>query len=184
MRIDCEIKSDRKWVSRAMRATMGIQEEGVPISDARLRFLVRAGHSPAEEWEVWIDALVPERVHTHVVRHEEIGKYVATSRPDIAGEMFTDGMRKLSLCINAKRLVEIMRIRLCGKAWWETRILFRGIAAKVIAIEPCFNGLLAPTCVWYGFCPEHCDARPTCGYMQKKHYKAERAKLIGGENEG
>ena len=179
MKIECQIKSDRRWVSRAMRSTMGLPEHTNPISDELLRFLIRAGHSPAEEWEVWIDATVPERVHTHVVRHEEIGKYVATSRPDIVGERPKDGMRKLSMRINAKRLVEIMRIRLCGKAWWETRLLFRAIAAKVIELEPCLDGLFAPTCVWYGFCPEHCEARPTCGYMDTENYGREREKIMG-----
>lgn len=178
MRISVEVKCGTEWVARAMRSTMGKVGEST-ISGGTFRHMLMAGHSPAEEWEVWIDAIVPERVHTHVVRHKDIGKYVATSRPDIVGDAVGDGNRVLSLRINGKRLIEIMRVRLCGKAWYETLMLFRLIAEKVIKIEPAFRGLLAPTCVWYGFCPEESEARKCCGFIGTDMFEGERGALIG-----
>lgn len=171
MKIEIKIKSGREWVAKAMHATQG--KDSDRMSDETFRGLLRACHSPVEEYQIWIDAEVPERVHTHIVRHEEIGKYVSTSRPDLVkagqGLAVPTGWRKLSLCIDAKRLIEICRQRLCQKAWWETRIFFEGVAKAVEAEEPAFRGLLAPVCVWYGFCPEAFGSRRGCGFVETQY---------------
>jgi hypothetical protein len=179
MEVSVEIKSGREWVARGMKSTMGQTGRQSGLSDKTFLSMLKPGHSPIEEYEIWIDAIVPERVHTHVVRHEEIGKYVATSRPDISYcKPIEDGMRRLSLKINAKRLIEIMRIRLCGKAWHETVDLFNMIALKLILLDRVFKSVLVPTCVWYGFCPEN----KCCGYIKTEQYVKERNCLIGDSN--
>ena len=84
MFVEVEIKSGRNWVARSMRSTMnalGVMGSN-RLSNKIFERLLVARHSPIEEYEVWVDAIVPERVHTHVVRHKELGKYVGTSRPD------------------------------------------------------------------------------------------------------
>lgn len=158
------IKSGKEWVKRAMFSTMGKDSQSNFLSDPTWRSLLVGRHSPIEEYELWIDCVVPERVMDHVVRHKEIGKYVATSRPDISyGKEIEDGMRKLSLCINAKRLIEISWQRLCSCAWSETIELFEEIKKQVTAIDPILGGVLAPSCAWFNNCPEirHCGRNTT-----------------------
>ena len=64
-----------------------------------------------------------------------------------------DGLAALRL-IKAE-LPEIKIVMLTMSA--EDEDLFEAIKYKLIEIEPCFDGLLNPTCVWYKFCPEACS---------------------------
>ena len=142
MHVEVFIKSGREWVRAGMRATMGklFTENDInkKLTDNTFKGLLVGRHSPSEEFEFWINAVVPERVHTHVVRHKELGKYVATSRPDISYNVpVTDGMRMLSLRINAKRLIEICWQRRCNASWNETKELFDNIAQEVIKLRSC-----------------------------------------------
>ena len=179
MKVSVEIKSGREWVKRGMFASMGRQGmPKAPLTDETLRDLLVAMHSPIEEYEVWVDAIVPERVHTHIVRHKEVGKYVATSRPDIwYHQAIEDGERMLSLRFNAKRLIEVMQKRLCLCSWSDTVSLFQEIRKQLVEVEPMFQDVLAPTCVWYGFCPEP----KKCGYNKSKQYEVLRKNLTGEE---
>lgn len=173
MKVQVTIKSDEKAVKEAMLVTTGntpvISPEAwakaneKPLSNDLLLSLTMAKHSPIEEYVIVVDALVPERVHTHIVRHEEIGKYVTTSRPDVPwAKDIQDGMRPLRLVINLKRMVEIMQQRLCKKAWKDTRFLFLVIREKLEKFIPRISILLQPPCVWYDFCPE---CKRGCGYI-------------------
>lgn len=188
MLVNVEIKSGREWVKRGMLSTMGV----TPLTDsvkfesamskvlavATFESLLLGRHSPIEEFEVWIDAIVPERVHTHVVRHKELGKYVATSRPDISYmRPLEDGERSLSLRINAKRLIEISWQRRCFRAWKDTRKLFDMIEGLLIQKEPAFTKFLKPSCVWFGACVEtHPDNK--CEYYKTKKAMRERIEWI------
>jgi len=167
MKVKVEIKAGRDWVKRGMLTTMGINPLNdfekyhkamhVQLTDATFESLLIGRHSPCDEFEIWVDAIVPERVHTHVVRHKELGKYVATSRPDIWYNIELNPyipVRLLSLCIPAKRMIEICWDRLCFKAWKETIQLFEEIKKELCLIEPVFKPFLEPSCVWFGFCPQ------------------------------
>ncbi len=113
----------RNMVKRAMLATAGITKLSKPelfekkmkskLSKKKFQDLMRACHSPLNEYVFWIDAIVPERVHTHVVRHEKLGKYVATSRPDIDYAIeLEDDHRILSMKIPLDRMKDVMMVRL------------------------------------------------------------------------
>ena len=179
MEVNIEIKSGKKWVKRAAWSTMG--KHGEPKSELTIetfQSLLIGRHSPIEEYEIWVDAIVPERVHTHVVRHKELGKYIATSRPDISYmRKLEDGERYISLRFNAKRLIEIMMLRKCNRSWHETRRLFFKIEHELVKLEPAFRPFLVPSCVWYGFCNEtHPDNE--CDYMKTPRYTSERKNLV------
>ena len=162
MEVEVTIKSGRSWVRRAMNSTMGKFGTVVGLSDKTFHDLLVARHSPISEYVIWVDAVVSNRVHTHVVRHKELGKYVATSRPDIKyGSEMADGMRPLSLRIDAKRLIEIMQVRLCDCSWNETIELFEEIRDQVEDLDSTLGLLLAPSCSWMGFC---CEPK-CCGYL-------------------
>ena len=154
----------RKYVKRAMLSTQGIntirdkdnasRHTKWRLSDKVLLPMLLDLHSPIEEMRFWIEVYATNRVIDHLVRHEEIGKYVASSRPDIDTTTDnSDGMRYASFSINGKRLIEIMQQRLCNKAWHDTQDITYMIRDKVIEIEPLFAYVLYPKCVWYGFCP-------------------------------
>ncbi len=159
-----EIKAGREWVKRGMLATMGntlITNENlhedlkIVLSNATFESLLLGRHSPIEEYEIWVSTIVPERVHTHIVRHKELSKYVATSRPDISYMMEVEnGYRVLDLKFNAKRLIEICWQRLCFRAWVDTIALMKSVKEAVIETESCFEKFLHPSCVWFGFCVE------------------------------
>ena len=173
------IITGREMVKRAMYATMGREYVGDTVSDATMLALLKPRHSPIEEYRFWFDLIVPERSHTHIVRHEEIGKYVASSRPDLAYcTPIADGHRQMSLSIDAKRLIEIMMQRLCFKAWGETKEVFVAMRNAVIQLDPVFSAVLVPQCVWYGFCPEHSAKRPGCGYNKSLAFEKERGALV------
>ena len=121
----------RKYVKRAMLSTQGIntirdkdnasRHTKWRLSDKVLLPMLLDLHSPIEEMRFWIEVYATNRVIDHLVRHEEIGKYVASSRPDIDTTTDnSDGMRYASFSINGKRLIEIMQQRLCNKARHET----------------------------------------------------------------
>ena len=180
MHVEVFIKSGREWVRAGMRTTMGqiLKEEdlGKTLTDNTFKSLLVGRHSPAEEFEIWVNAVVPERVHTHVVRHKELGKYVATSRPDISYNVpLEDGNRILALRINAKRLIEICWQRKCFASWKETRELFNAISDIVENLDEAFKGLLVPSCVWMGWCPE---VNNKCKYYTTPKYVKERKNLL------
>ena len=179
MEVIVEIKSGKKWVKRAAWSTMGKHgEPKTELTDETFQSLLIGRHSPIEEYEIWVDAIVPERVHTHIVRHKETGKYIATSRPDISYmRPLEDGERYISLRINAKRLIEIMMVRKCNRSWMETRALFKMIALETTKLEPALKPFMVPSCVWYGFCNEtHPDNE--CRYMDSPRYGVERKDLV------
>jgi len=156
----------RELVKEAMLATMNItqlsqpelyeQRMSIPLSDKVFRMMLIGTHSPVKRCKIYIEAVIPNRVMTHITRHHDTLHYVGTSRPDIRyGKETPDGMRIVSMEYDAKRLIEICKLRLCGMAWKETIELFEEIKRQVLELEPCFDGFLNPSCVWLGgVCPE------------------------------
>jgi len=180
MHVEIFLKSGREWVGAGMRQTMGEMitstEDMKTITTKTFKGLLVGRHSPIEEYEVWVVCVVPERVHTHVVRHKEISKYVTTSRPDISyHKPIKNDERILALRFNAKRLIEICWQRRCLASFVDTVKLFDAIADKVESLDPAFEGLLVPSCVWMGWCPE---VNNKCKYYKTKKHHAERTKLL------
>lgn len=175
MKVEVFIINDKDQVKRAMLATKGLKPTtDKPINDEVWFGMLRAKHSPIEEYRVWVYAEVPERVHTHIVRHEEIGKYVTTSRPDIKGNQeLKDGYRKIALVINAKRLIEIANQRLCYGAVWGDTLKF--VQAIVNSLEDeTLKRFLVPPCVVYGCCID----KAKCGYDRSVRYAKQREKFV------
>lgn len=175
IKVETFILNGKEEVKRAMLATKGLKPKtDKPLNDEVWFDMLRAKHSPIEEWRVWIYAEVPERVHTHVVRHEEIGKYVTTSRPDIKGnKQLQDGHRKLSLVINAKRLIEIANQRLCYGAVWGDTLKFMQAVVDTLD-DDILKRFLVPPCVVYGCCID----KSKCGYNRSNKYQTQRAKFV------
>lgn len=170
MYVNIEIKSDKYWVYRAMLATQ--RKKPKPdgtLKDASWFHMLRDKHSCIEEFELWIDAIVPETVHKHIVRHKEIGKYVATSRPDLKhGTPLQEGMRSLSLRINAKRMIEIAEQRRCEDSWSETVDFVNEIVKNIP--DKTLKAFCTPKCVRCNWCIGSAD----CGYILTDEFKKDR----------
>jgi len=180
MHVEIFLKSGREWVGAGMRQTMGEMltstDNMKSITTKTFRGLLVGRHSPIEEYEVWVVCVVPERVHTHVVRHRELSKYVTTSRPDISyHKPIKEGERVLALKFNAKRLIEICWQRRCNASWIDTAKLLDTIAEKVESLDVAFSGLLVPSCVWFGWCTE---VNNKCKYYTTGAYAVQRTKLL------
>jgi len=172
--VECEIKSGRKWVKTAELATQGLKPKTAHFSDNRLLAQLYPTHSTIEEYEFWFYCVVTERIHTHIVRHKEIGKYVQTSRPDISkrAPRAPEGYRFLALKINAKRLVEICMDRLCHASHVDTVMFMKMVRDSVIEVEPCMQYVLFSKCVWHDECVE---VNTNCGYWGTSKWNTERA---------
>lgn len=169
--MEITILNDKHDVKRAMLATMGLKpKSNNELNKESWRQMLRGKHSPIEEYRIWIEDIVTERVHTHLVRHEEIGKYVATSRPDIKGHTtVVDGMRKIALSINAKRLIEIMEQRLCkGDVWCDTYYFFDELLHLIPDDD--LRDFCQPPCVKY----IRCFSQKNCGLIGKPEFKTLR----------
>jgi hypothetical protein len=156
------------------------------LTRATLFDLLLSKDSPIEEMVFWVEMYLPERVHTHLSRHKEIAKYVATSRVDIQGSTpLVDGMRWMSLRLNAKRLIEISELRLCYKSWHETIKVWKEVVRQCILIEPLLMYVLEKPCVKYGYCNK---GRKTCGDktfpMQYDLFKNDIAMFLSNNKKG
>lgn len=189
--VGVEIITDRYWVKRAALKTRHLDPLTPGLSDKGFLGLLLGLHSPIQEFKIWVDLdNLAERVHTHLVRHRETGKYVATSRPDIEDELkaiknkLADELgakknqvsfRSMAWTINAERVIEIAKRRLCVRSWDETIQATLFIKDALEELEPVLASLMFPTCVWLGECPEGAEC---CGYDETADFHAERDQLL------
>lgn len=69
---------------------------------------------------------------------------------------------------NVRNLIDMSRQRLCGRAYWEYRKLFRDILSALRSYSPewetLINLTMKPKCELLGYCPE----AHSCGHMPKE----------------
>jgi hypothetical protein len=183
MEIHVRKLTDRDVVKRAMLTTQGkVPVTDSILSDETMEVQLFGKHSTLETYifEVYIDGCT-EREHTHIVRHEEIGKFVSTSRPD-----WSDGTcnnaRKIRLFVPVSRMIDIMSQRLCGSAWYGTKRIFEEIRKQVFELDETVGKFLVPPCSKFGYCTE---VRSCCGYVNStrcktdyEYFKARSIKLV------
>ena len=182
MKITVTKLTDATEVKRAMLATQGKKLKTTGISDDTMQVQLLGLHSTLEGYifNVLIEGC-KEREHTHIVRHEEIGKYVSTARPDWSDESTQDS-RLILLRIPADRLIEICSRRLCGAAWKGTREIFYEIKKQVEKLDPLLWRYLTPPCSKTNYCTE---VRACCGYIgsgrqerEYEYFKSESTRLV------
>jgi len=66
---------------------------------------------------------------------------------------------KLVMTMNARELIHAAGLRLCLRAQWEIRELFRRIKEEVEKVAPFIGAHLQPKCYRLGYC----DERESCG---------------------
>ena len=69
--------------------------------------------------------------------------------------------------MNARSLCWISKMRCCNKAQWEIRKIVNKWVSDVKSVSPLIGGLLGPTCVTMGYCPEGKDSFKNRGVVIK-----------------
>jgi thymidylate synthase ThyX len=67
--------------------------------------------------------------------------------------------------VNAQELMQMARMRLCGQASPETRIVMVQLCDEVVRLNPEFSEFLVPKCVTRNGCNEF----KSCGWYERNH---------------
>ena len=159
-----EIQRVTSWtdVLNAARFTQRKEPRSGEPSVTWKKKIIKAEHSPLRCLIFNIDLYdIPNYVSVHLVRHH-VGcqPFVSTSRPDIDGKQIPrNKQRKTDPCntrlfINAQEIINISKVRLCGKAEFVTKSIWREVIEELGKIEPELANACVPSCLYRGFCPE------------------------------
>lgn len=130
--------------------------------------MLEAEHSPIRTLMFTVRMELPYWVSVHFCRHKYgVEHYVSSQRNDRQkaydrttapqGATVTHVMD-----VNAQELIQMARMRLCGQASVETRMVMAEIRDKVIETNPEFTDFLVPKCVMRRGCNEFVS----CGYWK------------------
>ena len=130
-------------------------------SRAWMKKIIKAEHSPLRCLMFNIDFYdIPNYVSVHLVRHVHAQPFVSTSRPDIDGKQIPrEEQRKtdpvnMRLFLNAQEIINISKVRLCNKAEFQTRVIWREVINELRKTEPELANACVPNCIYRGHCPE------------------------------
>lgn len=132
--------------------------------------MLEAEHSPIRTLMFTVRMELPYWVSVHFCRHKYgVEHYVSSQRNDRQkaydrttapqGAMVTHVMD-----VNAQELIQMARMRLCGQASVETRMVMAEIRDKVLETNPEFTDFLVPKCVMRRGCNEFVP----CGYWKDR----------------
>ena len=158
-----EITRVTSWAD-VLNAARFTQRKG-PISGepsiAWKKKIIKAEHSPIRCLLFNIDFYdIPNYVSVHLVRHIHAQPFVSTSRPDIDGKQVPRDEQKktdpvnMRLFLNAQEIINISKVRLCNKAEFITRTVWREAIEELRKIEPELANACVPNCFYRGHCPE------------------------------
>ena len=158
-----EITRVTHW-SDVLNAARFTQRKGPMSGEPSIKWkkkIIKAEHSPLRCLMFNIDFYdIPNYVSVHLVRHVHAQPFVSTSRPDIDGKQVPrEEQRKtdpvnMRLFLNAQEIINISRVRLCSKAEYETRKIWRTVVEELRKIEPELAEACVPNCIYRGHCPE------------------------------
>ena len=143
------------------------KNSNAPPSDEWKVKLLKANHSPIRVLPFCFKLVdIPYWVSVHLVRHVHAVPFVSTQRNDRQtkydrGRAPQDAPVTMCWYMNAEELITIAHKRLCMQASKETRGVIEEICKKVIELNPEFEELLVPNCVYRG---GQCDEFNCCGF--------------------
>ena len=158
-----EITRVTSWtdVLNAARFTQRKSPHSGEPSVAWKKKIIKAEHSPLRCLMFNIDFYdIPNYVSVHLVRHIHAQPFVSTSRPDIDGKQIPREEQKkvdpvnMRLFLNAQEIINISKVRLCNKAEFKTRNIWKQVIEELRKIEPELANACVPSCFYRGFCPE------------------------------
>ena len=158
-----EITKVTSWtdVLNAARFTQRKSPRSGEPSVAWKKKIIKAEHSPLRCLMFNIDFYdIPNYVSVHLVRHIHAQPFVSTSRPDIDGKQIPREEQKkidpvnMRLFLNAQEIINISKVRLCNKAEFKTRNIWRQVVEELRKTEPELAEACVPQCFYRGHCPE------------------------------
>ena len=161
MKIEITKVTSWKDVLNAARFTQRLPLKSGEPSVKWKKKIIKAEHSPLRCLMFNIDFYdIPNYVSVHLVRHIHAQPFVSTSRPDIDGKQIPREKQKKSdpvnmrLFLNAQEIINISKVRLCNKAEFKTRNIWRQVVEELRKTEPELANACVPSCFYRGFCPE------------------------------
>lgn len=180
MKIEIRRVTDWQRVVDAARFTQGKAPLGHEPSDKFKWEMIRSEHSPLRllEFDIRIYG-IPYYSMGHLVRHVHAQPFVSTSRPDITHsgisrhDMPQDAPVNLQLSLNAQEIINISKVRLCGRAEATTRKVWKRVVDSLAELEPTLAKACVPQCIYRGLCPE----QHSCGFYNSvydgTHFRAK-----------
>lgn len=149
--------TDEDWMLCKQMAyrTVSKNTDKLPTMEWKQKIL-RANHSPIRVLPFCFELVdIPYWVSVHLVRHVHATPFVSTQRNDRQDKYDRrkapqDAPVTMGWYMNAEELITIAHKRLCSQASEETREVVQEICNKVIELNPEFDGLLVPSCVYRG----------------------------------
>ena len=125
------------------------------LTDESIRWMYDAEHSPirTQMWKIMLFN-IPTYVSVHLVRHKiGVEHFVKSNRR--SNEVVTRDTPVNHLIVaNAQAIINMARVRLCGKADVKTQEVMREIVKVIANADPWLAEFLMPTCMRIGRCPE------------------------------
>lgn len=161
MRIEIQRVTSWTDVLNAARFTQRLPLKSGEPSVKWKKKIIKAEHSPLRCLMFNIDFYdIPRYVSDHLVRHVHAQPFVSTGRSDVLKEnppreeqRMTD-LYNMRLFLNAQEIINISKVRLCGKAEKETRKIWLMVISELRKQEPELANACRPSCFYRGFCPE------------------------------
>lgn len=170
-----EIKKVTSWtdVLNAARFTQRLPLKSGEPSVKWKKKIIKAEHSPLRCLMFNIDLYdIPRYVSDHLVRHVHAQPFVSTGRSDVLKENPPRDEQKMTdlyntrLFLNAQEIINISKVRLCNKAEFKTRNIWRQVVEELRKIEPELANACVPNCFYRGFCPEF----KSCGLVDTETF--------------
>ena len=158
-----EIQRVTSWtdVLNAARFTQRKEPRSGEPSVAWKKKIIKSEHSPLRCLMFNIDLYdIPRYVSDHLVRHVHAQPFVSTGRSDVLKENLPRDEQKMTdlyntrLFLNAQEIINISKVRLCNKAEFKTRNIWKQVVEELRKIEPELANACVPNCFYRGFCPE------------------------------
>ena len=173
--------TDEDWQRCKMLAmnTIGRKWSG-EVSDEWKRRILKAEHSPIRTLWFTVRMELPYWVSTHFVRHKYgVEHYVSSQRNDRQSnydrnKATQDAQVTHIMDINAQELIQMARMRLCGQASVETRLVMTLIRDAVIETNPEFADFIKPKCEFMGECNEF----KSCGRVSSRFVRLHKSKPV------
>lgn len=145
--------TDYKIMQKAMEFT---SDKSVKLTEENEKWMYDAEHSPIRT-QIWSIEMynIPTYVSVHFSRHkthnpEHFVKSNRKSNEKVTRETPVNHM----IIANSQALINMARVRLCGKADVKTQEVMREIVKEIKKEDSIFAEFLIPTCERLGRCPE------------------------------
>ena len=159
---NCEIEilkhpTEEDWVlcKKCTLVTIGKEPVAPPTMEWKKKILA-AEHSPIRTLQFcFLLKNIPYWVSTHLVRHVHATPFVKSQRNDRQTDYDRENAPQnapvdMAWYMNAEELITVAHKRLCNQASKETREIVKEICRQVLELNPEFEGLLVPKCVYRG----------------------------------